>query len=201
MKKLYISLVTIVMTLLFSVAVFAEPYATLDTDDAIINIVGYTTTKYDGKDLFVALLEYTNMSDDSASPWLTYMVNAYQNGLQLESGYAYGYEYEDFKSADTKVRPNSTLKYFELFELTDNSPVDVEVAPTFNFEKVHAEHTFDLSGGETLEASAEENSEEVSEEVTNTDGEDWEAKYNKLLKKYKKLKKKYKKLKESTENK
>lgn len=197
MKRISIILTTIIFCFLFSSAAFAEPLATLDTDDGIVNIVGYTTTEDEGTPVFVALLEYTNTSDESKAPGYNYVANAFQDGIELESAYMYDYEYDDYKTDTTKVRPNSTLKYYKSFKLSNNSPVDVEIAPIFSWDNEHAEYTFDLSDGEIIDNSADETSEESGEVLE--DQTDWEAKYNKLLKKYKKLKKKYKKLKDSTE--
>ena len=176
--------------MLYSITVFAEPLATLDTKNGIVNIVGYTTTEDEGNPVFVVLLEYTNTSDESKSPDLSYVTNAFQDGIELDSAYMYDYEYGDYKTDETKVRPNTTLKFYKSFKLSNNNPVDVEVEPLFSWDNEHAEYTFDLSENVTIEEEPE----------ADTDDTDWEAKYNKLLKKYKKLKKKYKKLKESTGN-
>ena len=168
-----------------SVVTYAEPLATLDTDDCTVNIVGYTTTESEGKNIFVALLEYTNKESESNAPWSEVVANAYQNGIQLESTWVYKYTFEDYKDADVKVRPGSTLKFYKMFEMTDDSPVDVEVSPIFNLDRVHAEYTFDISDNGSMYNASEDTSGDV----------DWEEKYNKLKKKYDKLKKKYKKLK------
>ena len=192
MKKLSYVLLTFVVSVLFSSIVFADTLATLDTDKGIVNIVGYTTTQDDGEDVFVALLEYTNLSDESTAPWGTFNVNAYQNGIELEKAYMYNYEYEDFKDNSTKVRPDSALKYYEAFKMSDNSPVDVEVSELFSWNGNHAEYTFDMGGNNETDITS---SDTVN---TNDTDKDWEAEYNKLLKKYKKLKKKYNKLKKKT---
>ena len=166
MKKLLMVPLTIIMSLLFSVAVFAEPLATLNVDKGDVSIVGFTTTENDGKDYFVALLEYTNKSDESDSPWLNISVNAFQDGVELESGYIYDFSYENYKSDDTKVRPGGTLKFFKIYELAGDSPVDVEVSSMFDFtDNQHIEYTFDL--GNQPENTAKED-------------KDWEAEYNAL---------------------
>lgn len=189
MKKMYYVFATVVMTLLLSSVVFADPLATLDTKEGTVDIVGYTIDKDDGKDIFVLLLEFTNMSEDSKSPLLEYTATAFQKGVELDPHFSFSYSYEDFKSIDTKVRPGSTLKYYQQFEMADNSPIEVEVTPMLNWDDIHAEYTFDIANGETLDVSSDDKN------SGKTDGTDLEAKYNKLLKKYKKLEKKYKKLK------
>ena len=189
MKKMYYVFATVVMTLLLSSVVFADPLATLDTKEGTVDIVGYTIDKDDGKDIFVLLLEFTNLFEESKSPLWGYTSTAFQNGIELKRHYAYEYSFEDYKSIDTKVRPGSTLKYFEQFEMANNGPVDVEVAPSFSWDDVHAEYTFDIANGETLDVSSDDNN------SGKTNDTDWEAKYKKLEKKYKKLEKKYKKLK------
>ena len=47
MKKMYYVFATVVMTLLISSVVFADPLATLDTKEGTVDIVGYTIDKDD----------------------------------------------------------------------------------------------------------------------------------------------------------
>ena len=189
MKKMYYVFATVVMTLLISSVVFADPLATLDTKEGTVDIVGYTIDKDDGKDIFVGLFEYTNTSDESKSPDYDFMFYAYQDGIELEQHYNSEYVYKKYKPDDTKVRPGSTVKFYELFEMPGNGSVDVEVKEFFSLDNKQAEYTFDLSNDKSMDVSSD------NESSVDSSDTDWEAKYNKLLKKYKKLEKKYKKLK------
>ena len=144
MKKFLIP--AIALSFLMATTVLADPYATLETIDGNVSIVGFTTAEdSDGAACFVALLEYENKKEESNSPLFEFSIKAYQDGVELDSGYIYNYSFENYKDSDTNVRPGSTLKYFQIFKLEGNSPVDVEVAPMFNFDNQHAEYTFDLS--------------------------------------------------------
>ena len=146
MKK-QILLGTALFSLAFSLTSFADPLATLETEKGNVSIVGFTTaTDSDGNNCFVGLFEYENTTDESNAPWLDYAFYAYQDGIELEHAYIYNFSYEDFKSSDTNVRPGATLKFYELFLLTGDGPVDVEVSETFNFDNTSPiEYTFDLS--------------------------------------------------------
>ena len=187
-----------VMALLFSVRVFADPLATLDSESGPLNIVGYTTTKDDGKDVFVVLYEYTNTSDDSKSPDMEFIDRAYQDGIELERHYS-DFEYKDFKPCDTRVRPGSTLKYYNLFEMSGKSPVDVEVEGFLTFDSSRAEYTFDISKDMPSDSDSDVDDEwKTKYEKMEQKYEKLDAEYEKLEKKYDKLEKKYKKLKKKT---
>ena len=139
MKKFFIP--AIALSFLMATTVLADPYATLETSDGNVSIVGFTTAEdSDGAACFVALLEYENKKEESNSPLFEFSIKAYQDGVELDSGYIYNYSFENYKDSDTNVRPGSTLKYFQIFKLEGNSPVDVEVAPMFNFDNQHAEY-------------------------------------------------------------
>ena len=143
MKRIILSLLCSAL-LISTSTVFADPLATLETEEGKVNIVGFTTTEDDGKPIFVALLEYENLKNESKSPDFEYSVTAYQDGVELEHTYIYNFSLDGYKDDGTRVRPGSVLSYYELFELESNDPVDIEVAPIFNFDSVHAEYTFDL---------------------------------------------------------
>ena len=132
-KKMLIGMLA--AAVMMAMPVQAESLARFEGDSGNIDILGYSTTSSGNDQYLVAL--------------------AYQDGVELERGYIYEYTYEDFKSEDTNVRPGATLKFFELFELTSDSPVDVEVSETFSFDdKPAAECTFDLSSEASDQAEA-----------------------------------------------
>ena len=145
MKKLLFPLM-IASIFIFAVSAHAEPLDTLTTEDGNVSIIGFTTAEdNDGNPCFVALLQYENTTNESAAPFLLFNEKAYQDGIELESAYIYNFSYENFKSSDTNVRPGGTLNYYELFKIDSGSPVDLEVAPMFDFDHVHIEYTFDLA--------------------------------------------------------
>lgn len=152
-KKLLIGMMA--AAVMMAMPVQAESLARFEGDSGNIDILGYSTTSSGNDQYLVALFSYENTKDESNAPWLDFMIKAYQDGVELERGYIYEYTYEDFKSEDTNVRPGATLKFFELFELTSDSPVDVEVSETFSFDdKPAAECTFDLSSEASDQAEA-----------------------------------------------
>ena len=154
-KKVVLALIA---TGLMAMPIHAESLGRFEGSTGNIDILGYTIASSDGADYFVALYSYENTKDESNAPWLDYLFTAYQDGVELESGYIYDYKYEDYKSADTKVRPGATLKFYEIFQLASDSPVDVEVGEMFNLDNVSpVVYTFDLSGDVT--ASTEQGSE------------------------------------------
>ena len=133
-------------SMMISSVVLAEPIDTLTTEEGNVSIIGFTTAQDgDGGSCFVALLEYTNKTSESDSPLFNYSITAFQDGIELETGYIYDYSYENYKDAGTKIRPDSTLNFYKIFKLDGNSPVVLEVAPMFNFDDTHIEYTFDLS--------------------------------------------------------
>ena len=140
-KKMLIGMLA--AAVMMAMPVQAESLARFEGDSGNIDILGYSTTSSGNDQYLVALFSYENTKDESNAPWLDFMIKAYQDGVELERGYIYEYTYEDFKSEDTNVRPGATLKFFELFELESDSPVDIEVSEAFSFDnKAPAEYSY-----------------------------------------------------------
>ena len=142
MKK---SLLALFLATLVTAPVLAEPLARIESEDGNINIVGFTTETKDNQNYFIGLFEFENTTEESAAPLYDFQIDAFQDGIELEMKSIPRYEYQDFKNLDTKVRPGSTLRFYKIFAITSQSPVDVEIGNGYGDKAVNAEYTFDLN--------------------------------------------------------
>jgi len=112
-------------------------------DKFTFSINGASTgiSSYDNKTVAIIDMSFTNNSGKSQSPGGTlFNVKAYQNGIQLEYGFDSDLTEND---AYTSVMSGSTLNYGELFVLSGESPITIEVTEFMGDKKVSK--TFDLN--------------------------------------------------------
>lgn len=89
----------------------------------------YTESK-NGKNYLIVVFSAKNNTDSSSSFGLTINIDAYQNGVELDTGYIYGIE----TNSSTKFRPGATIEGREIFELTSTTAqVEIELNKLWNF--------------------------------------------------------------------
>ena len=143
-KKLILIMFTAAVTAM-SIPAAADPLARLESDSGNVEIVGCDTVQQDGQDYLIVLMNYENTSEESSSsPEFEFLVTAFSDGVELEHGYLYDFQYDGFRSDDTKIRPGTSLQFYELFELVPGS-IEVEVQPIFNWDNISASCELDLS--------------------------------------------------------
>lgn len=90
-------------------------------------------SNYEGVDTLLVTYSFTNNSEDTTSAASALYIQAFQDGVQLESGWAAesdlpedlaGLYDNDWKD----IRPGTTLDCYDCFELSSESEVEVEVS-------------------------------------------------------------------------
>lgn len=140
-------LLALALTTAFAVPAFADSYAELSTDNGVVNILGCETYSNDEGDFVYIFASFENTKSESAAPYDDFYIKAYQDGIELDSGYVYSGEYEPegYKERDTSVRPGATLSYYVIFTLDNTeSPIDVEISEFW--DDGAAECTLSLAG-------------------------------------------------------
>lgn len=161
------------------VSVSAESLAHLESKEGIIDVVSYAIDSTNN--VLNVICEYQNTTAESTSPGFQFVVKAFQDGIEMEKSYTI-YSEDDCKPSTTEIKPGATLKYADSFKISGSSPVELEVAPLFNFDNLVAECTIELGS----EAPAAEEP-------------DYEKMYNELKKQFDELQKKYDELVKSSE--
>lgn len=96
---------------------------------------------YTGEEAFLVNLTFTNNGEETTSPMLALMVEAYQDGVQLERAII-GSEDFDAGSESLNVQPGGSNEFQLVFTLTSESPVQV-IAQEFLGDGTQATKTFD----------------------------------------------------------
>ncbi|MBR5515439.1 MAG: DUF5067 domain-containing protein [Clostridia bacterium] len=84
------------------------------------------TENYDGDKLLRVFFEFTNTTEEPTNFFVESYLYAYQDGVQLEVGYAEEETAED-DAFDTDIEPDATVKASRCFKLRSESPVEIEV--------------------------------------------------------------------------
>ena len=167
--------------------VYAESYVTFESENMVVNILGCELihlegTDYNGEydgDYVAVYYEYTNLTDESKSAGWEVSIDAFQNGIELETEYVPEryFSPEGYEDSDISIRPNATACFYEIYRLKNTtSPIEVEVDELLGFYTDPVECVLSLDGnivsaetesyvsGEIIEkASYEELEEHVSE--------------------------------------
>ena len=138
---------------LMSMTALADSYAHLESSNGIIDILGTELCEKDGQNYLVILAQYENTTSESTTPTNNTLITVYQHGIEMETGYIFGYKppegYFDFT---TKVRHGATMNFYKIYELTDGTaPVDIELDAYW--DGVTAECTLPLNS--ELEAASD----------------------------------------------
>lgn len=115
--------------------------ATVGDYEVSIGDAGMISDDYTGEEAFLVNLTFTNNSDKTTSPMLALMVEAYQDGVQLERAII-GSEDFDAGSESLNVQPGGSNEFQLAFTLTSESPVQV-IAQEFLGDGTQATKTFD----------------------------------------------------------
>lgn len=94
-------------------------------------------TNYDGQELFVVFYNFTNNSEETISAAVALYIKAFQDGVQLDTGYLDEDHVPEGKTYDADwkdLRPGTTLECYEEFVLTSTSDVEVEVTEFASFD-------------------------------------------------------------------
>lgn len=98
--------------------------------DYYVKVTGSRTAKsYDGNDLIVLQYDFTNNGSDDTNAMWTLGFQAFQNGIQIDSGFGETVSH----NRDKSIKPGVTISCEEAFVLTDNSPVEIEISELISF--------------------------------------------------------------------
>ena len=109
----------------------AEPAVNTDSAYAVELKDAHRISNYEGVDTLLVVYSFTNNSEDTTSAAVALYIQAFQDGVELESGYATSGDLpEDISGLydnDWKdIRPGTTLDCYACFELDSESEVEVE---------------------------------------------------------------------------
>lgn len=107
-----------------------KAYADFDTSS--VQIVSLETKADKSGNLYLVVgYKWTNKSGDTAMFGTTLADTAYQNGIECESGYGFSLGVDT--NTITKVQDGYSLTCYGLYKLRDSSPVDLVIAPIFDW--------------------------------------------------------------------
>ena len=101
-----------------------------------VKFTGYTLAKdYQGQDTVIISFDFTNNNEDATSAMVALNIDAYQDGIELESAILTdapeGY---DSESEMKNIKQGATLNCQKAFVLSNtSSPVEVEAEELFSF--------------------------------------------------------------------
>lgn len=88
---------------------------------------------YEGKDMIVINYDFTNNSADTMSALVGIYMQAFQDGVQLDTAMVLDDSVYDAGIAQKDIKPGTTLEGCQnAFVLTSDSPVEIEVSDMFN---------------------------------------------------------------------
>lgn len=109
--------------------------------DYYVKVTGSRIAKdYDGNDLLVLQYDFTNNGSDDANAMWTLGFQAFQNGIQIDSGF--GDTVSD--NRNKSIKPGVTISCEEAFVLTGNSPVEIEISELISLGNEMVVTTIDL---------------------------------------------------------
>lgn len=99
----------------------------------------------DGTDYVYVFFEYTNDSGQSTMPYYSLSTKAYQNGVEIQSYMSIDDPIPEANTAFKDVQTGTTTNIAIKYELTDNSPVSIELKPMVSWGDTEiGEYTFNL---------------------------------------------------------
>lgn len=100
-------------------------------------------TDYEGKPALAVSYTWTNNSEDTTSFAVALYAQCFQNGVELQNAVVTGIDTNSYMS---DVQPGGSTQVTQCYELSDESPVDVQVTELISFDDTPlAETTFDLA--------------------------------------------------------
>lgn len=113
--------------------------------DYTVSILDYDLIKdYKGNDAIRVYFEFTNNGEDAASFMFAIHTQAFQNGVELETGIVTDDVDEDDNSLKD-IKTGATITCTDIFVLSDNSPVEVEASELISFSDDVLTKTFDIA--------------------------------------------------------
>lgn len=100
-----------------------------------VTITGYeTTTDYDGNPMLVYTYDWVNTGEETQSPFMTFSVTGFQNGVSTES--TPFSDTVDYGSGQVEVRPEGAVEGAQdAIGLTSaEEPVELELTEVFSFD-------------------------------------------------------------------
>lgn len=92
------------------------------------------TTDHNNKKVIIINYDFTNNSEDTASPLYSVSGKAFQNGIELESAILIGNDAYDISTGQKEIKPGITLENCQkAFVLEDDSPVEFEMTELISF--------------------------------------------------------------------
>ena len=89
-------------------------------------------TDYEGNNMIVVNYDFTNNSQDSIAPFVGISMQAFQDGVQLETAFVMDTSVYDAGIGQKQLKPGASLTGCQnAYVLTSTSPVEVEVGPLF----------------------------------------------------------------------
>lgn len=97
---------------------------------------GVITEDYEGEPAVVIDYTWTNNSSETTSPFLSVSIDAFQDGIGLQSAFILNNDIYDGSMSMTDVRPGTTITVQAAFKLNNTtSPVEVEITEAFKWGK------------------------------------------------------------------
>ena len=96
-------------------------------------------TNFEGKNILVVKYTFTNNSEDTTSATVALYIKAFQDGVQLESGFLFTDDLTEdlapLQENDWKdIRPGTSIDCYAGFELDSTSEVEVEATELISFD-------------------------------------------------------------------
>ena len=114
-----------------------------------VQFTGFTLTKdYQGQDAVIISFDFTNNDENATSAMVALQIEAYQDGIELESAILTdapeGY---DSESEMKNIKQGATLNCQKAFLLSNtSSPVEVEASELFSFSSDKVACTYSIAG-------------------------------------------------------
>lgn len=118
----------------------------MEVGDYIITIQSYGLgVDYDGKDALIINYDWTNNSDEAASPFMTFILKGFQDGIETSD--VFMVDGVDLGIGQKEVRPGSTLEGAQdIIGVDDLSkPIELEIDELMTFDSNPYTAILDLS--------------------------------------------------------
>lgn len=170
MKKIMVLMLVVVI--IMSVQVFADPIVDTDTENGHLTITSYYVAEEDAKTYLYLIFDWTNNGDKAADAFSDISFIAYQNGKQIDSDM--GFETMP-KETDgffgTSVMPGYTTTGFYGYGISNTGEVQITVKD-FLLDKDYAEFSIDpsIASGSESKQKNDETKDETTQDNTTLDG-------------------------------
>ena len=101
---------------------------------------------HEGKDRVIIYFDYTNNTGETYCPGFALSINAFQNGISLDSAGWLGSGITEEENFYKEIKDGTTLQVAIGFTLQDYSQINLEISPLFMTNDTEiGEYTFELS--------------------------------------------------------